>query len=213
LENITYLANFSQSTDKVKFLQKKTDIHKKTIKQNINVHKETIQVLKSKVDIHVSQIEYFKNKIEYFKNKIATYHTNEENYLCTLNEKKDIIAIYKDTHKTLQDKTELLMETIRDKNNSNKKLVLQNKTLEEKYTHICHKYDILQCDFTQLIEQYTHSNESRGSLENVNDSLQVVNNTLSVQLNEIYINLLETQEDLDKHKHKTIWDILFNKIK
>ena len=84
--------------------------------------------------------------------------------------------------------------------------MLQHTTLEE-------KYELLQRDFSHLIEQYTNSNEARGSLENVNDSLQNVNNTLTDQLNDVYINLLATREDLDKHKHKTIWDILFNKIK
>ena len=206
LENIKYLANFSKSKDKVQFLQKKTHTHKKKNKKNIHIHKQTIELLHSTIKTHISEIGRLHTRIH-------TYKQGEEHYKNTIQEKQDIITIYKDKHKGLHDEINALTEIIAEKNTKNKTLVLQNKTLEKKYTNVIQKCDVLQRDFTQLIEQYTHSNETRGSLENVNDSLQVVNNTLSVQLNEIYINLLETQGDLDKHKHKTIWDILFNKIK
>ena len=168
------------------------------------------------VSILLENIKYLANfsksndKVQFLQKKT---HTHKKKFKKNIQEKKDIITIYKDTHKKLHDKINTLTEIIAEKNTKHKNLILQHKTLDEKYTHIRHNYDVLHGDFTHLIEQYTHSNEARGSLENVNDSLQVINNTLSVQLNEIYINLLETQENLDKHKHKTIWDILFNKIK
>jgi len=199
LENIRYLAKFSKSKDKVQFLQKKTDTHKQKIKKNIHTHKKTIQLLQSTIHIHKSDIHNLHTTIH-------TYKQKEEEYKNSIQEKKDIITIYKGKNKQLQDKINTLTEIITEKNNKHKILVLQHTTLEE-------KCDVLQYDFTQLIEHYTNSNEARGSLENVNDSLQNVNNTLTDQLNDVYNNLLATREDLDKHKHKTIWDILFNKIK
>ena len=198
LKNIKYLSNFSKSKDKVQFLQKKTLSHKKKIKKNIHIHKKKNQLLEKKLTMQNSQVDFFKTQLDVYRDKLT--------------EKKDIIAIYKNKQKRLQEKINTMTEIIKEKNKKHNTLIIQNKTLQEDYNQIQNKNELLQDDFAQLIEQYTNSNEARGSLENVNDSLQHVNMNLSGELNKICTRLEKTEKDLDKHKHKTIWDIIFNKV-
>jgi len=160
---------------------------------------KTKNIVQAKTQIHNKTIEHLQNK--------KTTHINQ-----IINYKKNIIEQQKEINKY---KVELytLRKKNKEKNNKINKLMITSTDLKQELLNINDDYDTLKFEFANLIEHYTHSNEARGSLENVNDSLQNVNNTLTDQLNDVYINLLATREDLDKHKHKTIWDILFNKIK
>ena len=143
--------------------------------------------------------------------KFAT-STNKAAFLQEKAKKTISTAISKVTTEYKED-SELLQCTIHnlrvrehEKDTIIQELQTQNKNLSD-------TVHSLQTQIDQFLQNYTESNEANHSLTHVNESLEDMNRGLCTKLGDIYLDLSKTTEELHKHKHKTVWDVLFNRVK
>ena len=94
-------------------------------------------------------------------------------------------------------------------------------TEKDKYIHLLEKQNkdmsnhlkTLHTKLELFTQKYNESTNSNGSLRHINDSLEDMNIGLCTKIGDIYLDLSKTTEELQKHKHKTVWDVLFNRVK
>ena len=115
-------------------------------------------------------------------------------------------------NKYMQTKMDTLIRYKKKIENENDTLLTNQNELEKEIKRLENVITTIQTDVHNYTEQYNQSNESNDSLKHINTSLQDVNIGLCTKLGDIYLDLAKTNSELHKHKNKTVWDILFNKV-
>jgi hypothetical protein len=188
LENIKYLANFSKANDKAAFIQNKNKIILDTVKEERQkeskiLHKKTL---------------YLQSVIEQKNKSIIILENNNKQLL--------------EDNQYMQTKMDTIIRYKKKIENENETLLMNQNELEKEIKRLENVITTIQTDVQNYTDQYNQSNESNDSLKHINNSLQDVNVGLCTKLGDIYLDLAKTTTELHKHKNKTVWDILFNKV-
>ena len=156
-----------------------------------------------------------KNKVNFLQD------TTRETIMNKVN--KAVIKVentYKDDVSSFKYKINNLTKVILDKDNTIKILKEKNKNLsdqinllEKKNNNLSEHIEVISKQITEFTKKYNESSSSNHSLKDINKSLENINIDLCSKIGDIYLDLARTTEDLQKHKNKTIWDIIFNRVK
>jgi len=188
LKNIKYLANFSKANDKAAFIRNKNKTILTAVKEDCQQESNILH----KKNIHLQSIIEQKNK------SLTTLEHNIKQIL--------------EDNKYMQTKMDTLIRYKKKIENENDTLLTNQNELEKEIKRLENVITTIQTDVHNYTEQYNQSNESNDSLKHINTSLQDVNIGLCTKLGDIYLDLAKTNSELHKHKNKTVWDILFNKV-
>jgi len=156
-----------------------------------------------------------KNKVNFLQHTTHTTIADKVNKAVTKveNTHKEDITLFKS-------KIINLTRVIIDKDNTIELLEQKNKQLSEHIELLEHKnkqlsehIETISKEITDFTQKYNRSSSTNYSLKDINDSLENINVDLCSKIGDIYLDLAKTTEDLQRHKNKTVWDVIFNRIK
>ena len=148
------------------------------------------------------------NKVDFLQNKtkqtVTTAVTHAVSHAVSHAISKVTIDHKEDLH-ILQHKLNNLEHIVKEKDTTIHILKTKNQQLSSELQVLRSQIDEFTCKFSESIE-------SNHSLKHVNTSLEDMNIGLCTKLGDIYLDLSNTTEELRKHKQKTVWDVIFNRI-
>ena len=156
-----------------------------------------------------------KNKVNFLQNTTRETITHKVNRAVTKVENihKEDVSMYK--HKIINLTNVILNKdnTIEILEEKNKNLTDTIKLLEQKNTNLSEHIESISKEITDFTQKYNKSSSTNHSLKDINKSLENINVDLCSKIGDIYLDLAKTTEDLQRHKNKSVWDVLFNRIK
>ena len=156
-----------------------------------------------------------KNKVNFLQDTTRETITHKVNRAVTKveNTHKEDVSLFK--HK-INNLTKVILNkdtTIEILEEKNKNLTDTIKLLEQKNNNLSEHIESISKEITDFTQKYNKSSSTNHSLKDINKSLENINVDLCSKIGDIYLDLAKTTEDLQRHKNKSVWDVLFNRIK
>lgn len=157
---------------------------------------------KKSLDLIKAQHKDKSDTLELYITKLKSTIETEQHRNCILEAQNNSITkrlqVLQDRYDTIHTLLEIERETNR---------MSQEENLMNRY-----EYTSIQLKLSNILQELEEYEKKSIDTRYTNQSLKDMNTGLCVKLGDIYLNLENAQEQLHKHKTKTVWDILFNRI-